>query len=107
MFVEGGVHCLGCDCEYQVFLRTHPLHLFLDDCRVSYSYSGFCSKSEMFLYSKVILFTVPSLTSSLIPAWEFPLGFHIYISFCTNICQSFTNCILLVQLVIPLRVTIC
>ena len=61
----------------------------------------------MFLYSNVILFTVPSLTSSLISAWEFPLGFHVYISFCINIYQSFTNSIFLVQLVIPLRVTIC
>jgi hypothetical protein len=111
VFIEGRECCFGCDCWYQVFLRTHPLYLFFDDFHVSYSYSRsvcerFCSESEVFLYSKVILLTVPPLTS-LKSAWEFPLGFHVYISFCINICQSFTNSIFLVQLVIPLRVTSC
>jgi hypothetical protein len=55
----------------------------------------------------VILFTVPSLPSSLKSAREFPPGFHIYISVFINFCQGFSNSVFLVQLVIPLRVISC
>ena len=44
---------------------------------------------------------MPSLPPSLKFARLFPLGFHIYISFCINICQSFFNSVFLVHLLFP------